>query len=165
MSIRKALLVGINTYPDAPLRGCINDVEQVNDLLTRYYGFQDGDIKLVSNEAATAANIKAALAWLAQGGDDPDAVRIFHFSGHGSFVADENGDESDGKDECLVPYDYKSAGFITDDVLKTYYDQFPLAGNLTLVMDCCHSGTIQKDVSQDVVFRFLPVPGCRTGTN
>lgn len=158
MSIRKALLVGINTYPDAPLRGCINDVTQVSDLLKRYYGFQDGDIKLMLNEAATAAEIKAALAWLAQGGDDPNAVRIFHFSGHGSFVADENGDEPDGRDECLVPYDYKSVGFITDDVLGTCYDRFPVAGNLTLMMDCCHSGTIQKDISQDVIFRFLPVP-------
>ena len=31
MTIRKALLVGINEYAEAPLRGCINDVEQMRD--------------------------------------------------------------------------------------------------------------------------------------
>jgi hypothetical protein len=32
MSIRKALLVGINEYDDAPLRGCVNDVKQMQAL-------------------------------------------------------------------------------------------------------------------------------------
>ena len=157
MSVRKALLVGINAYPDAALRGCINDVQQMKGLLKQYYGFQDDGIKVMLDGDATAAGIKAGLAWLAEGGADADAVRIFHYSGHGSYVADKNGDEPDGRDECLVPFDYKSAGFITDDVLKTLYDRFPTQGNLTLVMDSCHSGTVNKAVAEDIVFRFLPV--------
>ena len=144
MSVRRALLVGINAYPDAPLRGCINDVRQMKGLLKQFYGFQDDGIKLLLDGDATAAGIKAGLAWLAEGGADADAVRIFHYSGHGTYVADKNGDEPDGRDECLVPFDYKSAGFITDDVLKTLYDRFPVSGNLTLVMDSCHSGTVNK---------------------
>lgn len=157
MSVRKALLVGINAYPDAPLRGCINDVRQIQGLLKQYYGFQDDGIKLLLDGAATVAGITAGLAWLAEGGADADAVRIFHYSGHGTYVADKNGDEPDGRDECLVPFDYKSAGYITDDVLKTLYDKFPVGGNLTLVMDSCHSGTVNKAPAEDIVFRFLPV--------
>jgi hypothetical protein len=157
MSIRKALLVGINGYPDAPLRGCINDVRQMTGLLKQFYGFQDDGIKLLVDGDATAAGIRAGLAWLAEGGADADAVRIFHYSGHGTYVADKNGDEPDGRDECLVPFDYKSAGFITDDALKTLYDRFPVSGNLTLVMDSCHSGTVNKAPVEDIVFRFLPV--------
>jgi metacaspase-1 len=107
--------------------------------------------------AATAAGIKAGLAWLAEGGAEADAVRVFHYSGHGTDVADTNGDEPDGRDECLVPFDYQSAGFITDDVLKTLYDRFPVTGNLTLVMDSCHSGTVNRAPSGDILFRFLPV--------
>jgi metacaspase-1 len=158
MSVRKALLVGINAYPDAPLRGCINDVRQMQGLLKQYYGFQDDGIKVMLDGDATATGIKAGLEWLAEGGADVDAVRIFHYSGHGTYVADKNGDEPDGRDECLVPFDYKSAGFITDDVLKTLYDKFPVSGNLTLVMDSCHSGTVNKAPAEDIVFRFLPVP-------
>jgi hypothetical protein len=157
MSVRKALLVGINAYPGAPLRGCVNDVQQMKGLLKQYYGFQDDGIKLLLDGDATAAGIKAGLEWLAEGGADVTAVRVFHYSGHGSYVADENGDEPDGRDECLVPYDYKSVGFITDDILKTLYDRFPIGGNLTLVMDSCHSGSVNKAPEEDIVFRFLPV--------
>jgi hypothetical protein len=156
MSIRKALLVGINAYTDAPLRGCINDIYQMQGLLQRYYGFAAADIRLLLDDAATGAAIQAGLEWLAEGGDDADAVRVFHYSGHGSYVADRDGDEPDGRDECLAPYDYKANGMLTDDVLKSYYDRFPPAGNLTLVMDCCHSGTINRLVG-DTAARFLPV--------
>ncbi len=157
MSVRKALLVGINAYPNAPLRGCINDVQQVRGLLKQYYGFKDNDIKLLIDGDATAAGIQAGLGWLAEGGADSDAVRIFHYSGHGSYVADTNGDEPDGRDECLVPFDYESVGFLTDDTLKILYDRFPEGGNLTLMMDSCHSGTNNRAPFGDVVYRFLPV--------
>jgi hypothetical protein len=157
MSLRKALLVGINAYRAAPLRGCINDVLQMRDSLQRYYGFTTEDIRLLLDEEATARAIKAQLQWLAQDGADPDAVRVFHYSGHGGYIADQNGDEPDGRDECLVPCDHHSAGMLTDDTLKTLYDRFPRTGNLTLVMDCCHSGSIQKLLEMDVVYRFLPV--------
>jgi metacaspase-1 len=156
MALRKALLVGINAYPGAPLRGCLNDVTQMRELLQSCFGFQDADFKLVLDQDATLEGIKAGLGWLAQGGSDPDAVRIFHYSGHGSFVADQNGDEADGKDECLVPVDYQTAGFLIDDELKKLYDTFPRTGNLTLIMDSCHSGDVQKVLEEDIVFRFLP---------
>ena len=43
---KKALLIGINRYkvPGADLRGCVNDVKNMQDVLTRYYGFSAGDI-------------------------------------------------------------------------------------------------------------------------
>ena len=156
MSLRKALLVGINAYRSAPLRGCVNDVFQMKEVLQRYYGFAEADMRILLDRDATATGIKAGLEWLAQDGDDADAVRVFHYSGHGSFVADQNGDEPDGRDECLVPYDYESVGMLTDDVLKTYYDRFPRTGNLTLVMDSCHSGTVNRVAELDITFRFLP---------
>ena len=31
-------------------------------------------------------------------------MRVFHYSGHGSYVADLSGDEPDESDECLVPF-------------------------------------------------------------
>ena len=157
MSLRKALLVGINNYRDAPLRGCIKDVLQLKALLQRYYSFSGEAIRLLLDEEATSTNITAGLEWLAKGRAESDGLRVFHYSGHGSYLADKNGDEPDGRDECLVPYDYQKAGMLTDDKLKILYDRFPRTGNLTLVMDCCHSGSIQKAVEPDVLYRFLPV--------
>lgn len=157
MSLHKALLVGINDYRDAPLRGCINDVMQMKEILQRYYNFQDDSIRLLLDADATCLGIQSGLKWLAEDGADADAVRVFHFSGHGSYVPDKNGDEPDGRDECIVPYDYRTVGMLTDDALKILYDTFPRRGNLTLVMDSCHSGSVQKAIEQDVICRFLPV--------
>jgi hypothetical protein len=124
-------------------------------VLSKYYGFADDGFRLLLDADATLANMRAGLDWLAEGGADADAVRVFHYSGHGYFVPDQNGDEPDGRDEVLVPVDHDSAGFLSDDVLKKHYDAFPRGGNLTLIMDSCHSGTVQRDVS-DVLYRFIP---------
>jgi hypothetical protein len=125
--------------------------------LERHYGFTDTDLRILLDRDATLAGIRAGLEWLAQGGDDADAVRVFHFSGHGTQVVDKNGDEPDGRDEALVPYDYQTAGMLVDDDLGALYDRFPKTGNLTLIMDSCHSGTVQRDITNDVLYRFIPV--------
>ncbi|HBY93424.1 MAG: caspase family protein [Ardenticatenaceae bacterium] len=160
--LKKALLVGINTYPGAPLRGCLNDVDQMHQLLTSQFGFSAENVRMLRDAEATTQGIVQGLTWLAEGDSDPAAVRVFHYSGHGTLTPDQNGDEPDGSDECIVPYDYPAAGFMTDDTLATLYDRFPRTSNLTLVMDCCHSGTIQRlddpqNPGEDIVYRFLPV--------
>lgn len=160
--VKKALLVGINAYSAAPLRGCLNDVDQMSQLLISRFGFPPENVRTLRDAEATTQGITEGLAWLATGGSDPSAVRLFHFSGHGTFAPDRNGDEPDGKDECIVPYDYQTAGFMTDDTLAKLYDRFPRTSNLTLVMDCCHSGTIQRrddpqQPGEEIVYRFLPV--------
>merc|ERR1712216_65892 len=49
----------------------------------------------------------------------------------------------DGKDECLVPSDSKSSGFITDDELKEkLVDPLPKGVFLFILLDCCHSGNL-----------------------
>ena len=43
---------------------------------------------------------------------------FFHYSGHGSQIRDvASGDELDGRDEIIVPLDFRRAGIITDDDL------------------------------------------------
>jgi metacaspase-1 len=157
VTLRRALLVGINAYPHAPLSGCLNDVAQIQDLLGRYFGFTSNDVHVLLDAGASGDGIRRELAWLGEGGSDPDSVRVFHYSGHGSYVADQNGDEPDGRDECLVPVDYETNGMLIDDDLKRIYDSFPRSGNLTLVMDSCHSGSVQKEVKEGRTYRFIPV--------
>ena len=157
MTVRRALLVGINAYPQDPLRGCVNDVRQMHHTLKRYYRFREDDIHCLCDQQATLAAMRSGLEWLTGGGTDQDAVRVFHFSGHGHYIADTNGDEPDGRDECLCPYDFENAGYLSDDELKTHYDRMPQSSNLTLVMDCCYAGSIQKNSGEDIIFRFLPL--------
>ena len=73
----------------------------------------------------------------------PGDYLFFHYSGHGGQQTDKDGDESDGKDETLVPLDYQTAGQITDDELhKLLVARLPHGAHMTVVCDCCHSGTI-----------------------
>jgi hypothetical protein len=65
---------------------------------------------------------------------------FFDFSGHGTQVVDEDGDEEDGFDEALCPSDFEVAGSLTDDVLCGWLESLP-AHRLFAVCDCCHSGT------------------------
>ncbi|MGH7496599.1 MAG: caspase family protein [bacterium] len=154
--LKKALLIGINEYPDVPLRGCVNDVMQMKEALIDLFGFAPENIQMILDREATQKGVVEGLDWLAQGGNE-QAVRVFHYAGHGHFVPDKSGDEPDGADEALVPYDHERNGYLIDDHLKELYDRFPANGNLTLIMDCCHSGTNQRDVEHDVIYRFLPV--------
>lgn len=146
---RKALLVGVNTYPDPAnaLRGCVNDVRQVREALSRHLGFSDPAlVRILTDRAATTAGIKEGLGWLVSGAAAGD-VLVFHYSGHGSQVRDRDGDEtSDGLDEILCPYDLDWKTPFTDDDLQAAVRNVPRGANLTVILDCCHSGTGLRDL-------------------
>lgn len=157
--LKKALLVGINEYREAPLRGCVNDVKDMQSVLCDLYQFQNENLRVLTDKEATRQGIIEGLKWLAEGGGE-EAVRVFHYAGHGHYVPDEEGgDEPDGADEALVPYDCAKNGFLIDDHLKQLYDAFPRNGNLTLIMDCCHSGTNQRgeEEEREIIYRFMPL--------
>jgi hypothetical protein len=143
MMAKKALLVGLNHYPDPEntLRGCLNDVRQVHDLLHTHFGFADnGAVQLLTDVGATTSAIVSRLRWLV---DDASAgdVLVFHYSGHGSQVPDRNGDEVDGLDEIICPYDLDWDNPFTDDDLYAIIQGLPASVNLTVILDSCHSGT------------------------
>jgi hypothetical protein len=73
----------------------------------------------------------------------PNLTEIwFHYSGHGSQVRDTNGDETDGLDEIIVPTDFKTAGFITDDDIFSILQTVSIKCRVVLLFDSCHSGSI-----------------------
>lgn len=142
MGVKKALLVGINYIGmDCPLNGCINDIENMRDILKSEYGYKDADITLISDITImkpTRSNIMKELLNLILS----DATELyFHYSGHGSQVKDVSGDEEDKMDECLVPIDYDKNGMILDDELKGLLQCLNSDKKLTMVLDCCHSGS------------------------
>jgi len=155
----KALLVGINAYnsPINPLRGCLNDVQQMQSVLQQYYGFPAENVRLLRDEEATRQGILAGLAWLVEGAQASD-VLVFHYSGHGSQVDDDSGDEWECRDEILVPYDHDWDNPLRDDDLKAVFDRVPLQANLTIISDSCHSGTVNKDFTPTEVPRVVFVP-------
>lgn len=60
---KHALLVGINDYQYArDLKGSVNDIEQIREVLLKELGFSENRIETLLDSQATKANILAALA-------------------------------------------------------------------------------------------------------
>jgi hypothetical protein len=159
---KKAVLIGINRYriPGADLRGCVNDVKNMQSVLTRSYGFKGGDITVLTDFAATKKGIESAIRKLVQGGRKGD-VLLVHFSGHGSNVPDDDGDEADDRDEILCPTDLDWKNPMRDDWLRKTFDSMRAGVSLTVITDCCHSGTITRAVQPSdapSIERYLPSP-------
>ena len=158
---RKALLVGINRYPDpaSELRGCVNDVLLMQEILEHHYGFTEpGDVRVLTDRRATTAAIMEGLAWLVDGVGSGDSL-VFHYSGHGSQVPDRNGDEGDGLDEILCPYDLEWEHPLTDDDLASAVTPIPKGALLTVILDCCHSGTGLREPARNgssIRPRYMP---------
>lgn len=145
---RRALLVGINEYPDPAnrLEGCVNDTFLVSALLQER-GFDAEDIRVVLNERATAQGIRERLAWLLEGAGD-GMERVFFYSGHGAQMPGYNAQETvDHVDECLVPHDFAwtRETAVVDDDLFALYRHLPYEARFFAIFDCCHSGGIHRD--------------------
>ena len=144
LSPHLALLVGIDRYPSFPeasqLRGCTNDVRLVSHVLRERFGFPDSGVATLCDGEATRAAILHALDGLSAA--DPDACVVVHFSGHGSRVLDQGGDESDMMDETLVPYDAGGSvgrrDILDDELVERLLSL--RARSVTVVLDACHSG-------------------------
>jgi hypothetical protein len=159
---KRAVLIGINRYqvPGADLRGCVNDVRNLQKALVDVYGFSTRDIVTLLDAQATRRNMQAAIRQLVSSGRKGD-VLVLHFSGHGSNVPDKDGDEADHRDEILCPYDLDWKAPLTDDWLRTTFDRLRKGVNLTAIFDCCHSGTATRVLyppDAPVVPRYLPSP-------
>jgi hypothetical protein len=159
---KRAVLIGINRYqvPGADLRGCVNDVRNLQKALVELYGFSTRDIVTLLDARATKRNMQAAIRQLVTSGRRGD-VLVLHYSGHGSNVPDKDGDEADHRDEILCPYDLDWKAPLTDDWLRTQFDRLRQGVNLTAIFDCCHSGTATRVLyppDAPVVPRYLPSP-------
>lgn len=159
---RRAVLIGINRYkvPGADLRGCVNDVRNVQGALTTYYGFAARDIVLLTDLAATKSAMEKAIGKLVSGAKKGD-VLLLHYSGHGSHAPDDNGDEADERDEILCPTDLDWKEPFRDDWLRKTFNTVKAGVSLTVIMDCCHSGTNTRAIQpQDAPIkeRYLPNP-------
>jgi hypothetical protein len=136
-----ALCIGINDYPgtDSDLDGCVNDA---NDWAAAFHG-RGFTVKKLLNRQATGKAMRTAIADLVTGAAKGDLV-VVQYSGHGSFVPDEDGDEPDGIDECLCPHDVRTHGPITDDEMFELYSDHKPGVRILMISDSCNSGTVAK---------------------
>mmetsp|Transcript_38709 Transcript_38709/g.93586 ORF Transcript_38709/g.93586 Transcript_38709/m.93586 type:complete len:348 (-) Transcript_38709:204-1247(-) len=146
---QRAILIGIN-YVDQPpawrLTGCHNDLLNVKTYLMEHQGFDERDMAILMDDGGkhappTKANIEMAFELMTMHSAPGDVV-FLHYSGHGQQYDDKDGDEIDGKDEAMLPCDFRKNGPLLDDHV---YEKFVLpmkeGVHVVSLMDSCHSGT------------------------
>jgi hypothetical protein len=144
---RRALLVGINDYPQEGdrLEGCVNDVFLMSSALQEC-GFEPESIRVCLDDRASCSGINERLRWLL---DDPRPgdERVFYYSGHGATIPEYGENmEPDRKVETLVPHDFdwSPERAIVDDQIFALYSQLPYETRFAMILDCCHSGGMHR---------------------
>lgn len=148
-----AVVVGVGDYQDPgirDLRFSEADAQALYEFLLdpEGGGFPEDHVRLLLGSEATQQAIRAAFGWLIEAAGEDDLV-VFYFSGHGSYDTDFNGDEEDGFDEYLVPYDAKPDNLygtaVRDDEIGDWLSS--LASRcVLLVLDTCFSGGAMRTV-------------------
>ena len=129
--MRRALIVGIDDYPQAPLAGCVNDARAMEALLARN---EDGSVnfesRLLISEQGEIDRV-ALLREIEQLFADEADVALLYFAGHGT----EN-----NLGGYLVPVDVSryNEGVSLSDVLTLANDS--AAHEIVIILDSCHSG-------------------------
>ncbi|MFD3166149.1 caspase domain-containing protein [Herpetosiphon sp. NSE202] len=138
--------VGISVYANPailPLPTCRDDVQAFLNAL-RPLSNQPLLERVLLDQQATKAQLQAALEWLAAE-VTADDLAIFYYSGHGASFDDDNGDEDDGKEEFLCPYEcgleQGLSSFVRDDELRAWLTPIREKAPLLVVLDACHSGS------------------------
>jgi hypothetical protein len=157
---KRALCIGINDYPGtgSDLAGCVNDANDWSAVLSNR-GFT---VQRLLDAQATKAGMVAAFEQLIDSGESGD-VLVITFSGHGTLAPDTSGDEADGYDEALCPYDIHQGQVLLDDEIHELFSRRPAGVRLILISDSCHSGTVTRNAPADpdskaqARIRYLPL--------
>lgn len=135
------LCIGINAYGQgADLEGCVNDASDWSATLAGR-GF---DTTCLTDADATKAAIVSEMQAVVDRAGHGDTV-VVTYSGHGTWVPDADGDESDGRDEAICPAGVMDDGeVITDDELYMVFSSAAPGARVVFVSDSCHSGTVAR---------------------
>lgn len=142
MSYAISLHIGLNKIDpnhygsDYPLAGCINDA---NDMLAiaKQKKYDKRDVLI--DEAGTYDNVVNHILAAAKKLKKGDMFLIT-YSGHGSYLPDNNKDETDGYDETWCLYDR----MIIDDELAVLWSKFKTGVKIFMISDSCHSGSVSR---------------------
>lgn len=127
--MRKALVVGLNDYPKAPLTGCVNDAISVGQVLSKNGdGSPNFSVKYVTN-VATKSKLRENIEELFKGDND---VALLYFSGHGLV-------NSTGGYIVTTDYETYDEGISMDTILALANQSS--ARDKIIILDCCHSGS------------------------
>lgn len=149
-AVDRALLVGIDDYWYlGVLKGSTQDVKDMQQFIQFVWHYGSDQVRTLIDAQATRKNILEAFDnWLIKDSRPGDRV-LFYFSGHGYYIPDDNGDESDGYDETLCPVDTRGTRtMIRDDEINARLQRLK-ERKVTVIIDASHSGSMTEDLASD----------------
>lgn len=145
-----ALIIGINVYQDVTipdLKGAVPDAEAIRKFLLNELDVPESQMTILLDSQATRSAIVGAFQHLA----DNSAIQrgdpiLIYYAGHGSWAtAPKDWHTEDGKIQMLVPVDcgIKDIHGIPDKTIGTLITKIAdkKGDNITVIFDCCHSGS------------------------
>ena len=131
--MRRALIVGVDDYPQSPLQGCVNDAQRIASLVrTHSSGSPNFDTRLLVSppESVTRSKLREAINKLFE---TECEIALLYFSGHG-FVGSTDGQ--------IVTHDAQvhDEGIPMTEILALANNS--PAQNRIVMLDCCYSGNM-----------------------
>jgi hypothetical protein len=153
---KHALLVGVADYYIKPLSGPVNDVTEMQKVLTERWGFKNKNINILLNEQGTKKNILAAINKLYDQTNPGDQVFIY-LSGHGTSASDRDlHTPLPTTSGAFIPIDIKGVKTMEQLVKKLVVGKNDLRPILTkldegqrhvfVAIDACYSGNTVRGV-------------------
>lgn len=125
---KKAVVIGINEYPEAPLTACVSDAKALADLLRSHGDGSPNFDVVVYQDVQSRSELTGIIHNLFKGDND---MALLYFSGHGS---------KDERDTYLVTPDAESysQGLSFTELLIMANES--KSKNRVMILDCCYSG-------------------------
>lgn len=136
--MKKALVVGINNYPTAPLNGCVNDATSIARILeTNSNGSPNFEVRLITSEnnnIVSSAILNDSIEELFKGDAE---TALFFFAGHGIINETTNAGH-------IVSQDGKKGawGVALSDILNLANRAYPNIKSTVIILDSCNSGCL-----------------------
>ncbi|KAF2228923.1 hypothetical protein EV356DRAFT_423697, partial [Viridothelium virens] len=159
-----ALLVGVDFYKDQPLRGAVRDVNVMKAYLESHYKSVDIKVLTAPMDLASAdqfllptrGNLISALERTTDKAQTGDFVHI-HYSGHGvsTPVLSQSSNE-EVRELALDLYEHdsnQSARLLGSDLVHRLKAMGDKGLVVTLVLDCCFSGSVRRKDYKDFRIR------------
>ena len=146
--MKRALLVGINDYPDPTnrLNGCINDVDQVRNLLISFGGYSASSCAALTDAAATRDAIAHHLQAMTTGLASGDRM-VFFYSGHGCQMPEiDSAGNVIALHDAMCPYDFDwtNERAIRDVDFSRIFGNVAPGAKVSWISDSCFAGGYAK---------------------
>ena len=132
--MKKALVIGIDDYPNCPLHGCVNDAVSVAGVLEKNGdGSPNFSVKLLTSNRLKV-NCKALNLAIDELFSGSSETALLYFAGHGLINSAGEG--------YIVAQDGQLGawGLPLSELLNRANRAYPNIKSTVVILDCCHSG-------------------------